>query len=86
VKLVTHLHLVPRSKKEWSYTSIPLYASVAWCSVKAQGQLYLLTSPLTDGSFVRKPLKHGVTRIVALRLEKDQSMFSLSLAAQHEQV
>jgi hypothetical protein len=23
VKLTTHLHLVPRSKSEWSYTSVP---------------------------------------------------------------
>jgi len=23
VKLTTHLHLVPRSKNEWSYTSTP---------------------------------------------------------------
>jgi hypothetical protein len=26
VKLTTHLHLVPRSKNEWSYTSTPQYA------------------------------------------------------------
>jgi hypothetical protein len=31
---------VPRSKNEWSYTSISQYAFMAWCSVKAQG-LYL---------------------------------------------
>jgi len=24
-----------RSKNEWSYTSIPQYAFMAWCSVKA---------------------------------------------------
>jgi hypothetical protein len=41
VKLTTHLHLVPRSKNEWSYTSTPQYALMAWFSVKAQGQLYL---------------------------------------------
>jgi hypothetical protein len=37
-----HSHIVPRSKNEWNYTSIPRYAFKAWCSVKAQGQLYLL--------------------------------------------
>jgi len=31
------LHLLPRSKKEWSYTSTPLHAFIAWCLVKAQG-------------------------------------------------
>jgi hypothetical protein len=41
VSLTTHLHLVPRSKNEWSYTSIPQYAFMAWRSVKAQGQFYL---------------------------------------------
>jgi hypothetical protein len=34
VKLTTHLHLVPRSKNAWSYTSTPQYAFMAWCSVK----------------------------------------------------
>jgi hypothetical protein len=29
-----------RSQNEWSYTSTPQYAFMAWCSVKAQGQLY----------------------------------------------
>jgi hypothetical protein len=28
-------------KNAWSYTSTPQYAFTAWCSVKAQGQLYL---------------------------------------------
>jgi hypothetical protein len=28
-------------KNEWSYTPLPQYAFMAWCSVKAQGQLYL---------------------------------------------
>jgi hypothetical protein len=46
VKLTTPLHLVPRSKNEWSYTSTPQYASMAWCSVKAQGQLYPLPYPV----------------------------------------
>jgi hypothetical protein len=32
-----HLHLVPRSKNEWTYTCTPQYAFMAWCSVKAQG-------------------------------------------------
>jgi hypothetical protein len=41
MKLTTHLHLVPRTKNEWRCTSSPQYALMAWCSVKAQGQLYL---------------------------------------------
>jgi hypothetical protein len=27
----THLHLVPRPKNEWSYTSTPQYAFMSWC-------------------------------------------------------
>jgi len=34
VKLTIHLHLVPRSKNEWSDTSTPQYAFTAWCIVK----------------------------------------------------
>jgi hypothetical protein len=41
VKLTAHFHLVQRSKNACSYTSTPQYAFMAWCSVKAQGQLYL---------------------------------------------
>jgi hypothetical protein len=33
-------NLVPRSKNEWSYTSTPQYAFMAWCSAKAQGHIY----------------------------------------------
>jgi hypothetical protein len=31
----------PDVKNEWRYTSAPQYAFMAWCSVKAQGQLYI---------------------------------------------
>jgi hypothetical protein len=48
VKLTTHLHLVPRSENEWSYTSTPQYALIAWCLVKAQGQFYLYLLESTD--------------------------------------
>jgi hypothetical protein len=47
VKLTTHLHLVRRSRTRGAILPLPQYAFVAWCSVKAQGQLYLhLTSVL----------------------------------------
>jgi hypothetical protein len=42
-ELTIHLHLVSRSKNEWSYNPLPQYAFMAWCLVKAQGQLYLFT-------------------------------------------
>jgi len=41
--MTTHLHLVPRPKNEWSCTFTPQYAFMAWCLVKAEGQLYLFT-------------------------------------------
>jgi hypothetical protein len=37
---------VPRSKNEWSYTPLPQYAFMAWCSVKAQGKVYLYLLPI----------------------------------------
>jgi hypothetical protein len=37
-----HSHIVPRSKNTSSYSSIPPYTFMLWCTVKkAQGQLYL---------------------------------------------
>jgi hypothetical protein len=36
---------------EWSYTSIPQYAFMSWCLVKAQGQLFPL--PLTRKVFIQ---------------------------------
>jgi hypothetical protein len=43
VKLTIHLHLGPRSKKSWSYTSTPppRFPGVVLSFKKAQGQFYL---------------------------------------------
>jgi hypothetical protein len=41
VELTTHLHLVPRSRIRRTIPPFPQYAFMAWCSLKAQGQLYL---------------------------------------------
>jgi len=32
--MTTHLHLVPRSKNEWSYTSTPQYVFMVWWLIK----------------------------------------------------
>jgi hypothetical protein len=32
--VTTHLHLVPKSKNAWWYTSTPQYDFMAWCLVK----------------------------------------------------
>jgi len=37
VKLTTHLHLVPGSRKSGAIPPLPQYVFMAWCSVKAQG-------------------------------------------------
>jgi len=34
VKLIIHLHLVPRLKNAWNYTSTHQYTFMAWCLVK----------------------------------------------------
>jgi hypothetical protein len=54
--MTTHLHLVPRSKNEWTYTSTPQYAFMAWCSVKTQGKHYLYLYPcfIISHNFSRK--------------------------------
>jgi hypothetical protein len=57
VKLTTHLHLVPRSKNEWSYTSTPQYAFMAWCSVKARTTLPFTFYSL--GRRLRGPQSHS---------------------------
>jgi hypothetical protein len=44
-------------KNAWSYTSIPPYAFMAWCSVKAQGQLYLHLLPYEGKSKIKGTLK-----------------------------
>jgi hypothetical protein len=41
VKLTAHLHLVPRSRMRGAIPPLSQYVFMAWCSVKAQGQLYL---------------------------------------------
>jgi hypothetical protein len=46
-------------KNAWSYTSTPQYAFMAWCSVKAQGQLYLYLLPI----FVRAEIVQSVKRL-----------------------
>jgi hypothetical protein len=35
------LHLVPRSRMRGAMPPLPQYVIMAWCSVKAQGQIYL---------------------------------------------
>jgi hypothetical protein len=75
----TRLHLVPRSKNAWSYTSTPQYVSLAWCSFKkAQGQLYLLpSSAMRDLWFSRrwwfKSRSSGLWRGVVLWLDNNIS-------------
>jgi len=34
LKLTTHLHPVPRSRMRVAIPPLPLYTSMAWCSVK----------------------------------------------------
>jgi hypothetical protein len=41
VNLTTHLHLTPRLCIRATIPPLTQYAFMAWCSVKAQGQLYL---------------------------------------------
>jgi hypothetical protein len=50
VKLITHLHLVLRSKNTWSYTSTPQYVFMVWCLVKHRYNfIHILLSTKYDG-------------------------------------
>jgi hypothetical protein len=44
-------------KNAWSYTSTPQYAFMAWCLVKAEGQLYLLLL-IVWGMFMNLDIRH----------------------------
>jgi hypothetical protein len=45
-----HLHLMSRSRMRGATPPLPQYAFVAWCSVKAHGQLYLYQSTAQEES------------------------------------
>jgi hypothetical protein len=49
VKLTTQLHLVQRSRMRGTIPALLPYAFMAWCSVKAQGQLYFTLLPCMQG-------------------------------------
>jgi len=63
VYLTTYLHLVPRSKNEWSYNSTPPYAFMAWYSVKAQVGLIGPGISPTQGLYPHRTTQHSKTRI-----------------------
>jgi hypothetical protein len=52
--MTNHIHLVPRSKNEWSYTSTPpvSFNGVVLSLKKAQGQLYLFFTGYAPGEHV----------------------------------
>jgi hypothetical protein len=62
----------PQSSAEvtnaWSYTSTPQYASIAWCSVKSQGQLYLYLSPFILQMSSHIPVSYSLPRFKYLWL------------------
>jgi len=41
MKLTTHPRLIPRSRMRGAIRLLPQYSFLVWCSIKAQGQLYL---------------------------------------------
>jgi hypothetical protein len=66
VKLTTHLHLVARSRILGAIPPFPQYAFMAWCSVKAQGQLYLYLYFKIKVQLVKEfPVFSGTRRFVS---------------------
>jgi hypothetical protein len=45
-----HFYLVPKPGMRGAIPSLPQYAFMAWCSVKAQGQLFLCLLPFNEES------------------------------------
>jgi hypothetical protein len=63
VKLTIHLHIVPRLKNAWSYTSTPQYVFMVWCLVKHRDNftftiiiiiIIIISSFLSFQTFLRK--------------------------------
>jgi len=61
-------------QNEWSYTTISPTDFMAWCSVKAQGQLYLLSRrPSTKFAFTNTETRRSA------KLEATKSFYKLGL-------
>jgi hypothetical protein len=56
VKLTTHLHIVSRSKNEWSYTSTPQYVFMAWYLVKHRDNITFTCVQVPSGPGLHVPL------------------------------
>jgi VCBS repeat-containing protein len=66
VKLTTHLHIVTRSKNEWSYTSAPQYAFMAWYLIKHRGNFTFTLNTFTVSIQMMK-IRNPVTYKMTLR-------------------
>jgi hypothetical protein len=58
VKLTTHIHLVLTSRMHGVIPPLLQYAFMAWCSVEAQGQLYLYSMSKTRAEVVIWQIHH----------------------------
>jgi hypothetical protein len=58
--MTTHLHLVPRSKNAWSYTSTPQYVFMAWCLVKRRDNFTFTSSCLVKVKSLRLAKYHAL--------------------------
>jgi hypothetical protein len=83
VKLNIHLHLAPRSKNEWSYTSIPQYVFTAWYLVKHRDDFTFTTPEKNQDmqayfSFPHLPIQGNIKKFPGGRLERELQMIQLS--------
>jgi hypothetical protein len=60
MKLTTNFHLAPRSRMHGSIPPLLQYTFIVWYSVKAQGQLYLLSLPLMWRTYCYQNLRYLV--------------------------
>jgi hypothetical protein len=61
VKLTTHLHLLPRLKNEWSYTSTPVFKE--WCLVKHGDKFIWVVTPCSVVEGHQLPEVHATWRL-----------------------
>jgi hypothetical protein len=79
VKLTTYFHLVPMSKNAWSYTSIPQYSFMAWCSVK-KSTGSTLPLPLANETGCKLQI-HGCYSFMLMKKSVERWMTGIDVSA-----
>jgi hypothetical protein len=66
VKMTTNLHLVPTLRMSGAIPPVPQCSFMAWCSVKAQGQLYLYFTFIYKTHFTYTNIPSKLSHVIIL--------------------